>query len=95
MNCPTASLYICESNSGRDSKLPPFEIDPPILCHIGVATRDRENLSVVGRMLTDMSNRDMKAQITVDDVFADPVAYLAQFGITAELVADTTLPAAA
>ena len=37
----------------------------------------------------------MKAQITVDDVFADPVAYLAQFGIRAELVADTTLPAAA
>ncbi len=57
--------------------------------------RDRKNLSVVPRMLTVMSNRDMTAQIAADDAFDDPVAYLAQFGIGAELVADTTLPAAA
>lgn len=37
----------------------------------------------------------MKVRITVDEVFDDPVAYLAQFGIRAELVVDTTLPAAA
>ena len=37
----------------------------------------------------------MKVQITADDVFDDPVAYLAQFGIGATLVVDTTLPAAA
>ncbi|MGD2101210.1 MAG: hypothetical protein PVG83_03170 [Acidimicrobiia bacterium] len=30
-----------------------------------------------------------------DTVFDDPVAYLADHGISAELVADTTLPAAA
>ena len=42
-----------------------------------------------------MRNRDMKLRITVDHVFDDPVAYLAQFGIEAELVAHTTLPAAA
>lgn len=46
-------------------------------------------------MLTDMSNRDTSVRITVDDVFDDPVAYLALFGIGAEVVADTTLPAAA
>jgi hypothetical protein len=29
------------------------------------------------------------------DVFADPVAYLARFGIVAEIVSDTSLPVAA
>lgn len=46
-------------------------------------------------MLKHMSNRHIEARITLDEVFEDPVAYLAQFGIGAELVDDTTLPAAA
>jgi hypothetical protein len=43
-------------------------------------------------MSTSTSTTDQNA---VRDVFGDPVAYLAGLGIEAELVAETTLPAAA
>lgn len=46
-------------------------------------------------MLIEMSNKHMNEAETANLVFADPVEYLAQFGIEAELVTQTTLPAAA
>ncbi|HZD23836.1 MAG TPA: hypothetical protein VE569_10610 [Acidimicrobiia bacterium] len=45
-------------------------------------------------MTTTQTNQD-KQTTRPDDVFADPVAYLAKFGIEAQLVADTTLREAA
>lgn len=47
------------------------------------------------RILTDMSNRDIEDRKAAETAFADPVEYLAGFGIEAELVAEATLPAAA
>jgi hypothetical protein len=46
-------------------------------------------------MLTGMSNREFDIRITADAAFDDPVGYLGGFGIEAEIVSDTTLPAAA
>lgn len=46
-------------------------------------------------MLADMSNRDFNDTTTAHVIFDDPVAYLAEHGIEAELVAETSLPAAA
>jgi hypothetical protein len=60
-------------------------------CQIG----DSEgNLSVAPRIFTTMT-KTAPADKDKDTVFDDPVAYLADHGISAELVADTTLPAAA
>lgn len=42
-----------------------------------------------------MSNTTFNDREATERVFADPVAYLAGFGIDAELVAETTLAAAA
>ncbi len=42
-----------------------------------------------------MSNAQSSQTETVEIVFEDPVAYLARFGIEAEVVAETVLPAAA
>jgi hypothetical protein len=54
---------------------------------------------VADRRLETMSDRtfDNTADNTTvaEQVFPDPVRYLARFGIEAELVAETTLPAAA
>jgi len=67
----------------------------------------RGNLSVSARNLSSMSNRDFKRDTTTDrdpdrasqvdalHVFDDPVAYLAVFGIVAQIVDETILPAAA
>lgn len=67
--------------------------------------RHPKNLSVPARMLTGMSNRESDNRViedrgcndreTTGTLFADPVAYLAQFGIVAEVTAETSLPAAA
>jgi len=46
-------------------------------------------------MLIDMNNQDPRDTTTISNIFGDPVGYLAQFGIDAELIAETTLPAAA
>ena len=53
-----------------------------------------ENLSVVPRTLVSMTMTapDDSPQTAV---FDDPVTYLAELGITAQLVSETTLPAAA
>jgi hypothetical protein len=57
------------------------------------------NLSVADRRLGTMSDRtfDNTADNTTEagQIFTDPVGYLARYGIEAELVAETTLPAAA
>lgn len=56
-----------------------------------------ENLSVPGRNLEIMStfNETDTSNQQAHDVFADPVAFLAKYGIEATLVAETTLPVAA
>lgn len=49
-------------------------------------------------MLTDMNNReprDTRDTTAISSIFGDPVAYLANFGIDAELISETSLPAAA
>ena len=46
-------------------------------------------------MLSDMSNQVTNETADIENIFGDPVGYLAQFGIDAELIAETTLPAAA
>ncbi len=61
--------------------------------------RHSPNLSVPGRTLSNMSTStstiNENAVNDVSDVFGDPVSYLAALGIEAEVVAETTLPAAA
>lgn len=54
-----------------------------------------ENLSVPAGTLRDMSNTDVNDPRTTTLVFADPVSYLASFGIDAEIVVETAMPAAA
>lgn len=56
---------------------------------------DWANLSVATPTLKVMSNLQSSQTETADIVFDDPVAYLARFGIEAEVVAETVLPAAA
>lgn len=46
-------------------------------------------------MLSNMSNQDPNAPSTIEDILRDPVGYLAEFGIEAEVVAETTLATAA
>lgn len=53
------------------------------------------NLSVATRTLKVMSNAQSTQTETTEIIFEDPVAYLARFGIEAEVVAETILPAAA
>ncbi len=55
----------------------------------------RRNLSVATPTLKVMSNLQSSQTETAEIVFEDPVAYLARFGIEAEVVAETVLPAAA
>lgn len=55
----------------------------------------QRNLSVATRTLKVMSNVQSNETETTEIVFEDPVAYLARFGIEAEVVAATALPAAA
>ncbi len=55
----------------------------------------QRNLSVATRTLKVMSNVDSNQTEATEIVFEDPVAYLARFGIEAEVVAATVLPAAA
>lgn len=45
--------------------------------------------------MTTSQTPDITQTPRTTDVFADPVAYLAGFGIESVLVAETTLPAAA
>lgn len=45
--------------------------------------------------MTTSQTHDTNHKPDTSDVFADPVAYLASFGIDSELVAETSLPAAA
>ena len=54
-----------------------------------------ENLSQPLFMLTDMNNQDPRDTSDISSIFGDPVAYLANFGIDAELISETSLPAAA
>jgi hypothetical protein len=76
--------------------LPPLQVDGPILFHEKIIEDDcAENLSVAPRMLSDMSNQVTNETADIENIFGDPVGYLAQFGIDAELIAETTLPAAA
>jgi hypothetical protein len=76
--------------------LPPLQVDGPILCHENIVEDAcAENLSVAPRMLSDMSNQVTHETADIENIFGDPVAYLAQFGIDAELVAEHTIPAAA
>jgi hypothetical protein len=46
-------------------------------------------------MLIDMNNQQLEDTTSTVIILGDPVGYLAQFGIDAELIAETTLPAAA
>jgi hypothetical protein len=46
-------------------------------------------------MLIHMNNQQLEDTKSFGNIFGDPVGYLAQFGIDAELIAETTLPAAA
>lgn len=46
-------------------------------------------------MLTGMSNSDSNDAQTTRSIFSDPIAYLAELGIEAEVVADTSMPVAA
>jgi len=46
-------------------------------------------------MLIDMNNQQLEDTTSTANILGDPVGYLAQFGIDAELIAETTLPAAA
>ena len=59
----------------------------------------QRNLSVPRRSLTPMSNRYQKSDgndtATTQLVFSDPVKFLADLGLTAEIVTETALPAAA
>lgn len=55
----------------------------------------QRNLSVPTRTLRDMSKVQSTQTETAAVVFEDPVAYLASFGIEAEVVAESILPAAA
>jgi hypothetical protein len=43
----------------------------------------------------DMNNQETNEETTSRNIFGDPVGYLAQFEIDAELIAETALPAAA
>jgi hypothetical protein len=43
----------------------------------------------------DMNNQETNAETTSEQILRDPVGYLAQFGIDAELTVETALPAAA
>lgn len=42
-----------------------------------------------------MNNQETIEEANATNILGDPVGYLAQFGIDAELIAETTLPAAA
>ena len=53
------------------------------------------NLSVPGRMLIDMNIDQYNDRPTTVEIFADPVAYLDTYGILAEVISETSLPAAA
>jgi hypothetical protein len=56
------------------------------------------NLSVSARTLMSMSNHDFNNTETTEQIFDDPVAYLAGLGIEAEIVGDAEvvpMPAAA
>lgn len=44
---------------------------------------------------SDMTLSDSDNTEAAASIFSDPVAYLARFGVEAELVAETTLPVAA
>lgn len=55
----------------------------------------QRNLSVATRTLKVMSNVQFSQTETAEIVFEDPVAYLARFGIEAEVVAETLFCAAA
>jgi len=46
-------------------------------------------------MLRDMSNSDFEDTTTGESIFGDPVSYLADLGVDAEVVAETSMPAAA
>lgn len=46
-------------------------------------------------MTTPQKTNETTSASTRAEIFVDPVAYLARHGIEAELVAETTLPAAA
>lgn len=46
-------------------------------------------------MTTSQKPKETTSASTSAEIFVDPVAYLARHGIEAELVAATTLPAAA
>jgi hypothetical protein len=46
-------------------------------------------------MLSIMSNQDLNEPSTIENILRDPVGYLAEFGIEAEVVTETTLAAAA
>jgi len=50
---------------------------------------------VPGRTVSIMSTSTTYDDTTSIEIFTDPVAYLARLGIDAELVPETTLPAAA
>lgn len=57
-----------------------------------------ENLSVPARSLVAMTNQTSiidDRSASSSEVFADPVAYLAEHGIESELIAEDSLPAAA
>lgn len=54
-----------------------------------------ENLSVPPLMLIHMNNQQLEDTTSISNIFGDPVGYLAQFGIDAELIAETTMPVAA
>jgi hypothetical protein len=53
------------------------------------ATLYVEHMTTSTTRSTDIEGNDPR------DVFDDPVPYLARYGITAEVVSDTSLPAAA
>jgi hypothetical protein len=57
--------------------------------------RIQPNLSVPARMLRDMSNSNFDDTANGLSIFDDPVSYLADLGIDAEVVAETSMPAAA
>lgn len=46
-------------------------------------------------MLTVMSNQDLNDTETTQRIFGDPVGYLAELGIRADVIAETIVPVAA
>lgn len=73
----------------------PFELYLSILCHEHVRMMTRGKSVGGATYVVGMSNQDHNEPTIIEEIMSDPVGYLAEFGIGAEVVTGTSLAAAA